>query len=221
MRAFLFLLLALFSAAVAAGQSRIDSQFRIGRVKYSGGGDWYNDPSAEVNLLAHVRTATLIDADPRYEFTELSSDRLFSYPLLFLTGHGNIVFSDLEVQRLRTYLLSGGFLYADDDYGMDVSFRRELRKVFPDLELMELPFSHGLFHCHYSFPNGAPKTHEHDGKPPQAFGLFVEGRMVVLYTYESNPSDGWADPEVHNDPDAVRQEALRFGTNIVVWALTH
>jgi len=202
-------------------QSRIESQFRIGRLKYSGGGDWYNDPSADVNLLRFVRQETGIDTDPRYEFVDLSNDKLFSYPFLFLTGHGNIVFSDFEVQRLREYLLAGGFLYADDDYGLDKAFRREMRKVFPNQEFVELPFSFGLYHSQFEFPNGVPKTHEHDKKPPQGFGLFSQGRLIVYYTYESNPSDGWADPEIHGDPESTRLQALRFGTNIVVWALTH
>lgn len=205
----------------ANAQPRMESQFRIARLKYSGGGDWYNDPSAEVNLLRFVRQHTNIDVDPRYEFVDLSSEKLFSYPMLFLTGHGNTIFPEYELQRLRTYLLNGGFLYADDDYGMDKSFRREMKRLFPDQELTELPFSYGLYHCRFEFPNGVPKTHEHDKKPPQGLGLFYKGRLMVYYTYESNPSDGWADPEIHADPESVRQEALRFGTNIVMWALTH
>jgi hypothetical protein len=209
------------TAASVDAQPRIESQFRIARLKYSGGGDWYNDPSAEVNLLKFIKDNTAIDTDPRYEFVDLTSEKLPSYPILFMTGHGNVVFTEFEVQRLRSYLLNGGFLYADDDYGMDKAFRREMKKLFPDQDLVELPFTHGLYSCHFSFPNGVPKTHEHDGKPPQGFGLFYKGRLVVYYTYESNPSDGWTDPEVHGDPESVRQEALRFGTNIVVWALSH
>ena len=201
-------------------QNRIESQFRIARLKYTGGGDWYNDPSEEVNLLKFVQQNTTIDVDPRYEFVDLASDKLFSYSFLFMSGHGNIVLSDYEVQRLRTFLANGGFLYADDDYGMDRAFRRELKKVFPVQDLVELPFSYGLYHCQFDFPRGVPKTHEHDGKPPQGFGLFYKERMVVYYTFESNPSDGWTDPQVHNDPEPVRQEALRFGANIVVWALS-
>jgi hypothetical protein len=207
--------------SVVIAQQRIESQFRIARLKYSGGGDWYNDPSAEPNLLKFVKENTVIDADPRYEFLDLSSEKLFSYPFLYMTGHGNILFSDYEIQRLRSYLMNGGFLYADDDYGMDKAFRREIKKVFADQDLVELPFSHGLYSCQFNFPNGVPKTHEHDGKPPQGFGIFHKGRLVIYYTYESNPSDGWVDPEVHGDPESVRQEALRFGTNIVVWATTH
>jgi len=218
---FLSLLCAFVVPSLLYAQSRIESQFRIARLKYSGGGDWYNDPSEEINLLKFVRENTTIDVDPHYEFVDLASEKLFSYAFLFMTGHGNIVFSEYEVQRLRSYLTNGGFLYADDDYGMDKAFRREMKKVFPDQDLVELPFSYGLYSCHFNFPNGVPKTHEHDGKPPQGFGMFYKGRLVVYYTYESNPSDGWTDPEVHGDPEPVRQEALRFGTNIVVWALSH
>ena len=207
--------------SLSIAQARIESQFRIARLKYSGGGDWYNDPTEEVNLLKFIKENTTIDAAPGYEFVDLSSEKLFSYPFLFITGHGNIAFSEYEVQRLRSYLMNGGFLYADDDYGMDKAFRREMKKMFPDQELTELPFNFGLYSCQFSFPNGVPKTHEHDGKPPQGFGLFYKGRLVVYYTYESNPSDGWDDPEVHGDPEPVRQTALRFGTNIVVWALSH
>jgi len=205
----------------AQAQTRVESQFRIVRLKYTGGGDWYNDPSAEVNLLTFIREQTGMDVDPRYAFMDLMSDNLFTAPFLFMTGHGNISFSDAEAERLRRYLLNGGFLYADDDYGMDKPFRREMKKVFPDRDLVELPFTFGLYHCVFPFPNGVPKTHEHDGKPPQGFGLFDHGRLIVYYTYESNPSDGWADPDVHHDPPNVRLEALRFGTNIVVWAMTH
>jgi hypothetical protein len=204
-----------------AQQTQVSSAVTIARIKYAGGGDWYNDPSGEVNLLKFVRQNSSIDVNPRYEYVEIMSENFFSYPFVYITGHGNIVFSETEVRRLRTYLENGGFLYADDDYGMDKAFRREMKKVFPSQELVELPFNHGLYRCQFDFPNGPPKTHEHDGKRPQGFGLFHNGRLVVYYTYETNPSDAWADPEVHNDPEAKRQEALRFGTNIVVWALTH
>jgi len=194
--------------------------FRIARLKYSGGGDWYNDQSAEVNLLRFVAEHTSIKTKPEYLFADLNSDEIFSYPFLFLTGHGNIVFSEQEVQRLRTYLESGGFLYVDDDYGLDAAFRREIKKVFSENDLVELPFSFGLYHSPFDFPNGPPKTHEHDNKPPQGFGIFIEKRLAVYYTYESNPSDGWVDPEVHHDTEKTREEALKFGTNIIVWALS-
>ncbi len=218
-RTLFFLLACCFAVPVIHAQS-LDA-LTIARVKYSGGGDWYNDPSAEVNLLRFVGQHTAIDVNPRYEFVELSSEKLFSYPILFLTGHGNVAFSDYEAQRLRAYLQRGGFLYADDDYGLDRPFRREMKKVFPQGEFVELPFNHPLYAHPFSFPNGVPKTHEHDAKPTRGYALFHDGRLVVYYTVESNPSDGWADPEIHGDPPAVRTEALRFGTNIVVWALSH
>ncbi len=219
--AVLFLLIVFPLSAAFTQDGRVTSAFSIARLKYTGGGDWYNGPTEEPNLLTFVHQQTGIDVDARYHFVDLLSDDVFSCPFLFMTGHGNISFSDAEALRLRTYLENGGFLYADDDYGMDKAFRREMAKVFPGQNLVELPYSFGLYHCKFEFPNGPPKTHEHNGKPPQGFGVFFEKRLVVYYTYESNPSDGWDDPDVHNDPDAKRQEALRFGTNIVVWALTH
>jgi len=196
-------------------------EFRIARLKYSGGGDWYNDPSAEVNLLNFIQKNTSIKTKPEYVFVDASSDALFAFPVLFVTGHGNIAFSPKEIGNLRKYLENGGFMFVDDDYGLDASFRRELKKIFPDNSLVELPFDYGLYHCFYKFPQGPPKTHEHDDKSPRAFGLFLNRRLVLYYTFESNPSDGWADPAVHNDPEYKREEALKFGTNIMIWALTN
>ncbi len=195
--------------------------FMIARLKYNGGGDWYNDPSAEVNLLKFVAQNTNIKTNPKYEFVDLSTGNIFAYPFLFITGHGNIVFSDSDVKKLRTYLENGGFLYVDDDYGLDKAFRREIKKVFPDKDLVEIPFNYGLYNCMFNFRSGPPKTHEHDNNPPQGFGIFVDGRLCVYYTFEANPSDGWADPDVHKDPPEKREEALKFGTNIVVWALSN
>jgi hypothetical protein len=220
---FLFLLFIGFSIAADAQQrtlSKSASQFRIARLKYSGGGDWYNDPSSEPNLLHFIRQNSNIDVNPEYIWVDIASDDIFNYPFLFMTGHGNIEFTEAEIKRLRSYLDAGGFLYADDDYGMDKAFRREMKRIFPDQELQELPFNHPLFHAHFDFPSGVPKTHEHDKKTPQSFGLFSGKRLCVLYTYESNPSDGWADPDVHNDPVDKREEALRFGMNIVVYVLS-
>jgi hypothetical protein len=194
--------------------------FKIARVKYNGGGDWYNDPSAEVNLLNFIKANTNIDVDPEYFFVDLSTDEIFSYPFLFLTGHGNIVLTQDEANKLRRYLEYGGFLYIDDDYGLDKALRREMKKVFPGEDFMEIPFSHPIYNIIYNFSSGPPKTHEHDKKAPRGFGLFIDNRMTAYYTVESNPSDGWADPEVHNDPENKREEALKFGTNIVVYALT-
>lgn len=200
--------------------SQVDG-LTIARLKYQGGGDWYNDPSAEVNLLKFISmNFPNIKTNPVYKFVDLSSDEIFSYPILFLTGHGNVSFSADEVKRLRTYLESGGFLYIDDDYGMDKAIRREMKKVFPDKDFVELPFNHKIFNIFYKFENGAPKIHEHDKKPTQTFAIFVNNRLSVLYTYESNPSDGWADREVHNNPEEKRLEALRFGANIIIYALT-
>ena len=216
-KAKLFFIVLILSVNVTA---QFKSQIKIGRLKYSGGGDWYNDPSAEVNLLNFAKKNVGLDVDARYEFVEILSEKIFDYPILFLTGHGNIFFSTTEALRLREYLERGGFIYADDDYGMDASFRREVKKIFPELELQEIPFNHGIFSAFYKFPNGVPKTHEHDNKQPKSFGLFLENRLALLYTYESNPSDGWADAEIHNDTEEKRTEALKFGTNILVWALT-
>jgi hypothetical protein len=198
------------------------SAFVIGRLKYSGGGDWYNDQSAEVNLLEYIRQNTTMNVRPTFEFVDLASDNIFDFPLLFMTGHGNITFSDGEIRRLRSYLDNGGFLYIDDDYGADTAIRREMRKVFPDQEMRELPFTHPLYHSFFDFPHGLPKIHEHDNKPPQGFGLFTDKkRLCVFYTYETNPSDGWADANVHNDPQEKREQALKIGTNIIVYALTN
>lgn len=195
------------------------SAIKLARVKYSGGGDWYNDPSAEVNLLKYVRQNTNINVAPTYEYVDLASDNIFLYPMLFITGHGNVSFSDGEVRRLRAYLENGGFLYIDDDYGLDASIRREMKKVLPEQSFQELPFSHPIYNCHFKFPNGLPKIHEHDAKPPQGFGMFHNGRLCVFYTFETNPSDGWADPDVHSDPPQKREAALKIGTNIIVYAL--
>lgn len=214
----IFLLIILFYSV--NNNSQNVTGFQIARLKYSGGGDWYNDPSAEVNLLKFVQANTNIEVNAEYKFVDIASDEIFSYPFLFLTGHGNIVLSNEEVKRLRTYLENGGFLYIDDDYGLDKAVRREMKKVFPENDFIEVPYSHKIFNIFYKFENGTPKTHEHDKKPPQSFGIFLGTRLAVLYTYESNPSDGWADPEVHNDPKDKREEALKFGTNIIIYALS-
>jgi len=211
---------AVLTTAISPGRSGSE-ELRIARLKYSGGGDWYNDPSMIPNLCAELRDRTSLDAAADQVVVAVSDDELFRYPFIFMTGHGNISFSDLEVERLRTYLTNGGFLYCDDDYGIDEHFRREIARVFPDKDLVEIPFSHGIYHLFYDFPDGLPKIHKHDGKPPKGYGIFHEGRMVVYYTYETNISDGWADPEVHNDPPDKREAAFRMGVNTVMYALTH
>ena len=213
----------MLTAMTLTGSSDKNNQsaIKLARVKYSGGGDWYNDPSAEVNLLKYVSEHTNINVSPVYEYVDLASDNLFLYPLIFLTGHGNINFTKEEAKRLRIYLENGGFLYIDDDYGLDKYVRKEMKKVFPDKDFVELPFNHEIYHCHFDFSNGLPKIHEHDGKPPQGFGIFVNGRLCVFYTYETNISDGWVDPDVHHDSPEIRELALKMGTNIIVYALTH
>jgi len=198
---------------------RKTSRFTVARLKYGGGGDWYNDPTIIPNLMAFLRSEARIDAAETEARVSLNEEDIFSYPFLFMTGHGRISFSQKEADRLRAYLTGGGFLFADDDYGMDVHFKREMIKVFPDKKLLEIPFSHEIYHSHFDFPNGLPKIHEHDGDPPRGYGYFHEGRLAVFYAFSTNISDGWADAEVHGDPKEIRELALRMGTNIVVYAL--
>ena len=217
----LFFILFLFINVNLFSQTQ-NSKFRIARLKYSGGGDWYNDPSAEVNMMNYLKKNTSIDVDePKFYTADVASDEIFDYPFILLTGHGNIEFSDNEIKRLRKYVENGGFIYADDDYGMDESFRREIKKIFPNEELKELPFSHKIYNIHYNFPKGLPKIHEHDSKPPQGFGIWYQGRLCVYYTYETNISDGWADPREHDDPQEKRDESFRMGTNIIVYVLSN
>ncbi|MFQ6094191.1 MAG: DUF4159 domain-containing protein [bacterium] len=216
-----FLLLLVVGGGLFAQKDTSNPDFTIARLHYHGGGDWYNDPSIIPNLLREIGQRTNIAVQKHQAVVEIMDPELFAYPFLFMTGHGEIKFSDEEAQRLRLHLTHGGFLYADDDYGMDKAFRREIKKVFPDKELVELPSDHPIYHIDYDFPRGLPKIHEHDGKPPQGFGIFHEGRLVVYYTYETNISDGWADPDVHHDPPEKREEAFRMGINIVTYALLH
>lgn len=217
MKKIIFLLLIISNLILLAD----DSKIKIGRLKYSGGGDWYNDKSAEVNLLKFVNKNTNIPVNPVYDFVDLKSSDIFKYPFLFITGHGNINLSNTEVKNLRNFLLNGGFLYVDDDYGLDKYIREEMKKVLPEHSFMEVPFDHGIYNIHYKFSNGPPKVHEHNDQKPRGYGIFINGRLAVYYTYESNPSDGWADEEVHGDSPERRIEALKFGTNILVWALTN
>ncbi len=198
-----------------------NSEFTIARLKYSGGGDWYNDPSVIPNMLGYLKKNTNIDVAKDEVRVGIMDENLFSYPFIYMTGHGRISFSSREAERLRNYLTHGGFLYADDDYGMDKHFRREMSKVFPNKKLVELPFEHKIYHIQYDFPRGLPKIHEHDGGPPHGYGYFHNGRLVVFYTYDTNISDGWADPQVHNDPPEKREQAFKMGTNIIVYALMY
>ena len=195
--------------------------FTIARVKYSGGGDWYSNPSSLPNLLKFINENTNIKTASKEIVVKLDDEKLFSYPYTYINGHGNIRFTDDEIRNLKTYLLGGGFLHADDNYGMDKSFRREMKRVFPEKEFVEVPFSYEIFSCVYSFSNGLPKIHEHDGGPPHGYGLFHNGRLICFYSFNTDLGDGWEDREVHNDLEEKRIEALKMGTNIVFWALTH
>jgi len=212
----LCLLIFVFCVFVSAQESGLVT---LARLKYQGGGDWYNDPDALPNLAKELNRKTNIAAYENEIVTTLLDDKLFNYPFLFMTGHGNIGFQDQEVARLRAYLTNGGFLYVDDDYGMDESFRREIAKVFPNQQLVELPFDHPIYHMVYSFPNGLPKIHEHYEGPPKGFGIFYQDRLVVFYTYNSNVSDGWT--VAHNDPPEKRDAALQMGINIIAYVLSH
>ena len=200
------------SAAPAAGQG-------IAQVQYGGGGDWYANPSALPNLLREIRLRTGVPVPERPAQVKLTDPNLSSHPYLYITGHGNIRFTDEEVRALRAYLLAGGFLHADDNYGLDESFRREIRRVFPDKELVELPATHPLYRVFYTFPNGIPKIHEHDGKPAQGFGIVHEGRLLVFYSYETDLGDGWEDADVHDNPAEAREAAFRMGVNLFLHAL--
>jgi hypothetical protein len=195
------------------------SPLTIARLHYDGGGDWYANPSSLPNLLAAVRERTALSVAPRERVVRLTDADLWDLPYLYMTGHGNVVFSDAEVVLLRRYLEQGGFLHADDNYGMDQAFRREVARVFPDHPLVLVPFDHPVYHLVYEFPDGLPKIHEHDGKPAQGFGVFLAGRLVVYYSYESDLGDGWEDPEVHQDPADRREAALRMGVNLVAYAV--
>ena len=194
--------------------------FTIARIHYGGGGDWYGDPSSLPNLLEFVSQHTSILVESNEYRIQLTDPDLFRHSFLYLTGHGNIRFSEDEVGILRDYLLKGGFLHADDNYGMDASFRREMKRVFPEKDWVEIPFDHDIYHAFYDFPYGLPKVHEHDGKPPQGLGLFDGERLIAFYSYESDLGDGWEDIEVHNDPQEIRQAALKMGVNIIWFALT-
>lgn len=191
----------------------------VARLRYDGGGDWYANPSSLPNLLAAVRERTGIPAAARESTVSPLDPGLRDHPFLYMTGHGNVRFSQAERAALRAYLESGGFLHADDNYGLDASFREEMASIFPDEALTEIPADHPVFHTVYDFPDGLPKIHEHDGKAPQALGIFLRGRLAVFYSYESDLGDGWEDPDVHDDDAEVREQALRMGVNLFVYVL--
>lgn len=193
--------------------------FKIAKLKYDGGGDWYANPTSLPNLISFVNQNTTTKIAEVEDVVEAGGTQIYQYPYVYMTGHGNVSFSDAEATNLRNYLISGGFLHIDDNYGMDKYIRKEIKKVFPELEFIELPFDHPIYSQHFEFKSGLPKVHEHDNKPPQGFALIYEGRVVVFYTYECDLGDGWEDTSVHRDAPEVRRKALEMGTNVVLWAI--
>lgn len=218
MRSFFILITFLFFAVWAKGQ---ETTVKLGLLKYGGGGDWYANPTSLPNLAAFCNQNLNMKLSKQIETVEPGSKEIFNFPFLHMTGHGNVVFSDNDAQNLRTYLISGGFLHIDDNYGMDPFVRPALKKVFPELNLVELPFDHPIYKQTYTFKNGLPKVHEHDNKPPQGFGLIYEGRLVVFYTYETDLGNGWEDQRIHGNPEEVRQKALQMGANIIEYVFTN
>jgi len=205
----------LFNAA-AHGQIPI----KIAKLKYQGGGDWYANKTALPNLIAFCNDQLGMSIASEEDIVETGSRDIFLYPYVYMTGHGNVVLSDSDAANLRRYLMGGGFLHVDDNYGMDKFVRIELKKVFPELELVELPFDHPIYHQKFDFPRGIPKIHEHDGKPAQGLGLIYQGRLVVFYSFETDLGNGWEDQRIHNDPEDKRQQALRMGANILSYCFT-
>ena len=191
----------------------------IGRLHYDGGGDWYANPSSLPNLLTALRTRTGLRVAAEEQVVTLGDDELWNVPYLYMTGHGNVRWSDRDLATLRRYLLQGGFLHADDNYGMDASIRRELDRLFPDHPLVEVPLDHPIYHVVFEFPKGIPKIHQHDGKPAQGLGVFLDGRLAVYYSYQSDLGDGWEDLEVHHDPPDKHESALRMGVNLFAYAV--
>ena len=209
-----------FALVWGAGESvAAQSRVTIGRLQYDGGGDWYANPSSLPNLLKEIGLRTTIPVESREVALTLSDARLWDLPYLYLTGHGNLRWSEAELVTLRRYLARGGFLHIDDSYGMDESVRREVLRLFPANPLVEVPLAHPIYQVVYRFPRGLPKIHEHDNKPAQGFGIFLDDRLVLFYSYQSDLGDGWEDPQVHRDPPAIRDAAIRMGVNLVAYAV--
>jgi hypothetical protein len=213
-------LAALLAIALGSFGPAAAPKLTIARLQYEGGGDWYANPSSLPNLLKAINERTTLRVEPTEARVTLMDERIWDYPFLHVTGHGDIRFSEAEVGRLREYLLRGGFLHVDDNYGIDESFRREIARVFPDRPLVDVPLSHPIYHLVYDFPKGLPKIHEHDGKPARGFGIFIGERLAVYYSYESDLGNGWEDPGTYNDPPALHEAALRMGVNLFVYAVT-
>lgn len=196
--------------------------YQIALLKYQGGGDWYaNLKTSLPNLIEFANREAGLGINTEQAVVEVGSPEIFNYPIVHMTGHGNVVFSRQEAENLRKYLESGGFLHIDDNYGLDPFVRREIKKVFPDAEFVELPASHPVYRQFFAFPDGVPKIHEHDGEPPMGYGIFIDGRMVVYYTYETDLGNGWEDPEVHGNPEEKHLDALKMGVNILQYAFTN
>ena len=193
--------------------------FSISRIHYGGGGDWYADPSSIPNLLEFVNSNTSINIQKEENQVKIGDEDFYKNNFFYITGHGDLKLTTEENIILREHLMNGAFLHVDDNYGLDKSFRLTLKQLFPDKDLVELPLDHDIFNCYYKFPNGLPKVHEHDNKPPQALGIFNDKKLILLYTFESDLGDGWENPNVHNDPDYIRQEALKMGTNIIIYSI--
>lgn len=194
---------------------------KIAKVKYGGGGDWYANKTALPNLISFCNKELNTNIFKDEDVVEIGSTEIFQYPFLYLTGHGNVIFTDAQTKNLRKYLISGGFLHIDDNYGMSNYIRREMKKVFPELDFIEVPFSHKIYNAKYKFSNGLPKIHEHDNKPPQGFGLFYDGKLVCYFSYESDLGNGWEDQSVYNDPQSIRLLALQMGANLIEYAFTN
>jgi hypothetical protein len=207
-------------AGVESDSVSAAARLTIARLQYDGGGDWYANPSSLPNLLAAIAERTTLKVERTEARTTLMDDRLWDYPFLHVTGHGNIHLSDAEIVRLREYLARGGFLHVDDNYGLDESFRREIARVYPDRPLVDVPLSHPIYHLVYDFPKGVPKIHEHDGKPARGYGIFLGNRLAVYYTFSSDLGNGWEDVGTYSDPPALHEQALRMGVNLFVYAVT-
>jgi len=210
----------LFSLFFSFNLQAQNHSFQIAKLKYNGGGDWYANKTSLPNLIRFCNQQLRMNINPEEGVTEAGSSEIFSFPFVHMTGHGNVVFSEAEAENLRKYLIGGGFLHIDDNYGLDKFIRVEMKKVFPELEFIELPFTHPVYHQKYQFPRGLPKVHEHDNKPPQGFGLIYKGRLVAFYSYECDLGNGWEDQDIYNDPEEKRQAALRMGANILTYALS-
>jgi uncharacterized protein DUF4159 len=208
----IYILLMVFTPVTKA------QEVRIGKLKYEGGGDWYANKTALPNLIAFCNSELKTNIAPEEDVVEVGGPEIFLYPYVYMTGHGNVVFSDQEAENLRNYLIGGGFLHIDDNYGLDKFIRLEMKKVFPNIDFVEVPFDHPIYHQKFDFDKGLPKIHEHDGKPAQGFGILYEGRLVCFYSYETDLGNGWEDQHVYNDPQYLRVLALKMGANIIQYS---